>query len=301
MEIIQTTDATTADQDIKTSIDEPIPTIIHERELALLDGLVPFKNVRRQLIPKRADKDPVMEEQLYYCRDARIQEQDQGLGTTAGQENPRVPNQAIFAPTIARTTSTTDTKDVEADLNQLTEEDEIKILTEALPFYYPKVRGFRYGYQFDPEEAPEVKEDHHDDGHNHDQDDGEKEKDGQGKQGQGGAEKPSTPAPAPAPKKKHALKNRIISQRTGWLSLDLYLNGDEGEFTDKIVSDSFQGDLFVLLLVFYAGATQITFIYVTLFPLRYSNTRSRNCSRNCTNGATTPQKGSQRAESNTTS
>ena len=142
-----------------------------------MDGLVPFKSVRRQLIPKRADKDPVMEEQLYYCRDARIQEQDQGIDTTTGQGGPRVPNQAIFAPIIARTTSTTETKDVEANLKQKAEEDEIKILTEALPFYYPKVRGFRYGYLFDPEEAPEDKEDHHDDDHNHDQDDNEKEKD----------------------------------------------------------------------------------------------------------------------------
>lgn len=239
MEILQTTDVTAADQDTKTLINEPSCPTNHERELALLDGLVPFKNVRRQLIPKRADKDPVMEEQLYYCRDTRIQEESQGVDVTTGQGNPRVPNQAIFAPIIERTTSTTDTKDLVADLKRDREEDEITILTEALPFYYPKVRGFRYGYRFDPEEAPEDKEDHHDDSHNHDQDDGEKEKDGQDKPGKGGAEKQSTPAPVPVPKKKHAPKNRIISRRTGWLSLDLYLNGDEGEFTDKIVSVSF--------------------------------------------------------------
>ncbi|KAF9542137.1 hypothetical protein EC957_002288 [Mortierella hygrophila] len=232
VEILQTADATAADQGTKTSMDEQShPINHHEKELALLDGLVPFKSVRRQLIPKRADKDPVMEEQLYYCCDARILEQDQNFDTTARQGSPRVTNQAIFAPIIPRTASTTEAK---ADLKQKVEEDEIKILTEALPFYYPKVRGFRYGYRFDPEEAPEDKEDHHDGNHNHDQDDSEKDQDGQGKQGQGGEEKQSTPAPVPAPKKKHAPKNRIISRRTGWLSLDLYLNGDEGEFTDKI-------------------------------------------------------------------
>ncbi|KAG9068654.1 tRNA methyltransferase 44 [Linnemannia hyalina] len=232
VEILQTVDATAADQDTKTSMDEQgHPTNHHERELALLDGLVPFKSVRRQLIPKRADKDPVMEEQLYYCCDARIQEQDENVDTSTGQGGPRVTNQAIFAPIISRTAATTEAK---ADLKQEAEEDVIKILTEALPFYYPKVRGFRYGYRFDPEEAPEDKEDHHDDSHNRNQDDSEKDQDGQGKQGQGGEEKQSTPAPVPAPKKKHAPKNRIISRRTGWLSLDLYLNGDEGEFTDKI-------------------------------------------------------------------
>ncbi|KAF9297084.1 tRNA methyltransferase 44 [Linnemannia elongata] len=234
VEILQTTDTTATDQDTKPSIDEPGHLRDYERELALLDGLVAFKSVRRQLIPKRADKDPVMKEQLYYCRDTRLQEQDQSVDTMTGQGDPRIPNQAIFAPIIARTTSTTETKDVEAVLKQEAEEDEIKILTEALPFYYPNVRGFRYGYRFDPEEAPEDKEDHHNDYHNHDQCDSEKEKDGQVKQGQGSEEKQSTPAPELAPKKKHAPKNRIVSQRTGWLSLDLYLHGDEGEFTAKI-------------------------------------------------------------------
>ncbi|KAF9154200.1 hypothetical protein BG015_001574 [Linnemannia schmuckeri] len=229
VEILQTTIASAENRDTKTSSADRNShhSTNHGKELALLDRLVPFKSIRRQLIPKRADKDPVMEEQLYYCRDThQNQEQVQhyGMDTIAGSPDLRVPNQAIFAPIIAHTIS--------ADLQQEAAEDEIKILMETLPFYYPKVRGFRYGYWFDPEEAPEDKEDHHGDNHHHNQDDGEKEKNSLNKQGQGDDEKQFTPVPTS--KKKHAPKNRIISRRTGWLSLDLYLKGDEGEFTDKI-------------------------------------------------------------------
>lgn len=237
VEILQTTSITAAVQGTTTPSEDNGFPMITERELALLDGLAPFKSVHRQLIPKRSDKDPIMEEHLFYCRDTRHgqnQDQDQNQEKDANKSTlaaPRVPNQAIFAPIIARTTSTTNSKVAEADSEQEGDKDTIKILTEMLPFYYPKVRGFRYGYQFDPEDAPEDKDD------DHFQDDGETEKnDDEDTQGQGDGEKQSTIMPVPVAKKKNAPKNRFISRRTGWLSLDLYLKGDEGEFTDKIVS-----------------------------------------------------------------
>ncbi|KAF9907541.1 tRNA methyltransferase 44 [Linnemannia zychae] len=244
----ETTAERAEDRGVITSFSKHNRPTAQENETYLLDGLVPFKSVHRQLIPKRADKDPIMEERLYYCRDTQGQDKEEGKAsattTTSGVETDRrVRNQAIFAPAIERTAAI-GTKDIEAENKKQVKEgeeehDEIKILTDRLPFYYPKVRGFRYGYRFDPEEAPEDKDDHHhqDCGEGEgreekkvgvEKDETEDKSAGKGLEGQ-----TQTKAPMP-PKKKHAPKNRTISQRTGWLSLDLYLKGDEGEFTDKI-------------------------------------------------------------------
>ncbi|KAF9135160.1 tRNA methyltransferase 44 [Mortierella sp. 14UC] len=273
VEILQTITATTTttaakDQDTTAAISEHNPPAIHGKETCLLDGLVPFKSVHRQLIPKRADKDPVMEEQLYYCRDTQDQykqqnpEQEQADTTAATsrvEADRRVRNQAIFTPIIERTTAVgpKDTKvekkeqEKEEEEKEEEEDEDINILTDKLPFYYPKVRGFRYGYRFDPEEAPEDKDDHHcrdcdeDEGGEEkkktgvEKDDAGDKKFGKGPESaltkdEGTEDEKSINAPMPPKKKKHAPKNRIISRRTGWLSLDLYLKGDEGEFTDKI-------------------------------------------------------------------
>ncbi|KAF9108093.1 tRNA methyltransferase 44 [Mortierella sp. GBA35] len=238
------------DQDTSNDILEEnysTATTSNERESALLDGLVPFKTVRRQLIPKRVDKDPLMEEQLYYCRYTHVQDQDQEQEgeriNPDSTDTPRVRNQAIFAPSINIAGGGG------KDLDGSEEKDEIKMMTEALPFYYPKVRGFRYGYMFDPEEAPEDKDDDHHDCHQEDEEEEVKEEgsekkekgtevpiesDGQDNKQQGGVQQTTGPNPNVPKKKKHAPKNRVISRRTGWLSLDLFLKGDEGEFTDKI-------------------------------------------------------------------
>ncbi|KAK3838127.1 MAG: hypothetical protein J3R72DRAFT_448941 [Linnemannia gamsii] len=249
VEILQTTTTATttateaADQDTTMTPSEHNHPGLDEKATCLLDGLVPFKSIRRQLIPKRADKDPVMEEQLYYCRDTR--NQNQGQGNSDATVDPRVRNQAIFTPVIERNKAI-GSKDTDAEKEiEKADDGEIKAMMDNLPFYYPKVRGFRYGYRFDPEEAPEDKDDHHH------QDGGEvEEKVAEDKKVEEDSEntitttttsqdkrpegEKSTPTPAQPKKKKHAPKNRIFSRRTGWLSLDLYLKGDEGEFTDKI-------------------------------------------------------------------
>ncbi|KAG0260219.1 tRNA methyltransferase 44, partial [Linnemannia exigua] len=256
VEVLQTTTTTTAttigkvDQDTTTTPSEHDLPGLDEKATSLLDGLVPFKSVRRQLIPKRADKDPVMEEQLYYCCDTR--NQGQGRDHSDATADPRVRHQAIFTPVIERNTAI-DTKVTDAEKEiEKADGGEIKVMMENLPFYYPKVRGFRYGYRFDPEEAPEDKDDHHlqeggeveekmaDD--RKDEIDDKKNEEGSEntttttttsphKRSEG---EKSTSTPVPPKKKKHTPKNRIFSRRTGWLSLDLYLKGDEGEFTDKI-------------------------------------------------------------------
>lgn len=96
---------------------------------------------------------------------------------------------------------------------------------KTLPFFYPKVRGFRYGYTADPEEAPEDRDDHD---HDHDRDlDQDYECDQE--DAVAGIEED-----AQQPTRKGG-DSRRTGQRLGWITLDLFLAGDESVFTDKMV------------------------------------------------------------------
>ncbi|KAF9919925.1 hypothetical protein FBU30_010359 [Linnemannia zychae] len=211
---------------------------------SLLDGMVSFKTMCRQLIPKRADKDPIMKERLYYCRDTwsdQDQDQNQGQISTGHSSKSSVRHHAIFAPVLdqipsleAKQNSIQRNPEQEKEQGQGQEQeqgssksqDNTVILMKNLPFYYPKVRGFRYGYRYDPEEAPEDQDDDHD-VDSHEKETIELEDAFTPGQAQGQQQQSSK-------SKKHTPKKRIVSRRIGWISLDLYLKGDEGEFTDKI-------------------------------------------------------------------
>ncbi|KAF9950264.1 tRNA methyltransferase 44 [Mortierella alpina] len=198
-----------------------------EREDLLLNGHKPFKSVRRRLVPKRAEKDPVMEEQLYYCRIQAPEEPDPTARTleVADEESgPAASSYAVFAPIIVHSLTLED--------NSQKERDEIQIMTETLPFYYPKVRGLRYGYRSDPEEAPE---DHDDDHHDPSCHDAAVQGKPLGEEGEPFEHADLRDATMDQKKKKvRAKKVKVMSKRTGWITLDLFLAGDEGEFTSKM-------------------------------------------------------------------
>ncbi|KAF9428089.1 tRNA methyltransferase 44 [Podila epigama] len=119
---------------------------------------------------------------------------------------------------------------------------ELSIMDAHLPFYYPKVRGFRYGYRADPEDQPEDLEDSHAYDHGHD----EGREDGHDAPPQNQApvlgthndDEPTSASSTPLQaKKKHTRSpKRVFAKRQGWITLDLYLAGDEGEFTKKMAS-----------------------------------------------------------------
>ncbi|KAG0287690.1 tRNA methyltransferase 44, partial [Dissophora globulifera] len=187
----------------------------------------PFRTIRRRLLPKRANKDPVMEEQLFFVRSS------QGSSSN-GSSSSSSSSYAVFAP-IVRSSTTPSPSSSHSDRtesikwNQGQEHDQNRdFMTQAkslLPFYYPKVRGFRYGYVADPEEAPEDRDDHD---HDHDgegvgdgcfeyKDEEEKEVEAEKQDGT-----------------KAASKVKPMSKRLGWITLELFLAGDEGEFTEKM-------------------------------------------------------------------
>lgn len=123
-----------------------------------------------------------MGELLYFCRAQGQGEEEEHTGE-AKQDLERVGedvSHVVFAPVI---------KAIEGDAEDMSE---IKRMEKTLPFYYPKVRGFRYGYVFD--------------------------KDNEGEEAEG-----------------DEIEGVTGSKRVGWITLDLFLAGDEGEFTDKMV------------------------------------------------------------------
>ncbi|KAG0236334.1 hypothetical protein B0O80DRAFT_501717 [Mortierella sp. GBAus27b] len=167
----------------------------------------PFRTVRRQLIPKRADKDPVMNEWIYYIRSAST-------------------SHAVFGPEISSSTNSC---------------DDIQSVMNTLPFYYPKVRGFRYGYMTDPEEAPEDRDDDH--AHEDQDQDYEYEQ-----------ESATAAKGTKGPARKGSGTARKTSRRLGWITLDLFMAGDESVFTDKMQS-SFK-ELFKKLFKWCVNATK---------------------------------------------
>ncbi|KAF9274364.1 tRNA methyltransferase 44 [Mortierella alpina] len=230
VEIVQETSKQAADTVTGTSCQQNLPSpYTPEREDLLLDGHQPFKSVRRRLMPKRAEKDPVMEEQLYYCRIEAHEEADQGarnLETVAMADQEialGASSYAVFAPIINSTKLQDSTEK---------EQNEIQIMTETLPFYYPKVRGLRYGYRSDAEEAPEDNDDDH---HDHAHHEASVQSKPLGEEAESFEHEDLRDATTdPKKKKVRAKKVKVMSKRAGWITLDLFLAGDEGEFTSKM-------------------------------------------------------------------
>ncbi|KAG0025865.1 tRNA methyltransferase 44 [Podila clonocystis] len=201
----------------------------NQRHLDLLEHRKPFRTIRRQLIPKRQDCDPVMEEELLFWKhssdsdDITTQETQEQIGQEAT-------SLATFTPILVRKHSTTEStalpeSGVEEKETTLQSQTDIEIMETTLPFFYPKVRGFRYGYRSDREEAPEDLEEHDCGNHGHSVTDTAEAGDT--------ADGTSTTA-AQAKKKPVRNSKRVFAKRAGWITLDLYLAGDEGEFTKKM-------------------------------------------------------------------
>ncbi|KAF9566036.1 tRNA methyltransferase 44 [Mortierella alpina] len=200
-----------------------------ERERLLLDGHKPFKSVRRRLMPKRAEKDPVMEEQLFYCRIQAHEGKDKGPRTLGAAEMAdqemgfTASSYAVFAPIIPSP---------KLEDNGVKEQDETQLMTDTLPFYYPKVRGLRYGYRPDPEESPEDNDDDHHDHLHHDDSVQRKPLSEEAESFEHADLRDASLDPKK--KKGRAKKVKAMSKRAGWITLDLFLAGDEGEFTNKM-------------------------------------------------------------------
>ncbi|KAG0248354.1 tRNA methyltransferase 44 [Mortierella polycephala] len=208
VEVIQDDVATGSGNESVTTTAAPESPVAQDRMRLLLDDQVPYRTIRRKLLPKRVAKDPIMEEQLYYCRS-----QQQCLGDDNNSDMKKTASShAIFAPIIKQ--------NIAADLD-----NELKTLVSTLPFYYPKIRGFRYGYQPDPEDAPEDKEDEHD----CDQCEDMKNNQDQAPDANGRCEADVCVEP-----NQETGKQITQSGRSGWITLDLFLAGDEGRFTDKM-------------------------------------------------------------------
>ncbi|KAG0042861.1 tRNA methyltransferase 44 [Gryganskiella cystojenkinii] len=201
-------------QDINTIAAESIPpqeqpelpetfsatqTEIEYQSKTILEGRKADRTIHRRLMPKRVAKDPIMEEMLYFCRaqgqgeeeehvcDTAVENEQTGSGDESKDDDKdqdaikskNSSSQVIFAPVIKRIES-----------GQDEEMSDIKRMEKNLPFFYPKVRGFRYGYVLDTD------------------------------QDEDGDDEPNTAAAS--------------NKRVGWITLDLFLAGDEGEFTNKM-------------------------------------------------------------------
>ncbi|KAG0077618.1 tRNA methyltransferase 44 [Podila epicladia] len=195
----------------------------------LLEHRKPYRTIRRQLIPKRQDCDPLMEEELLFWK----RSSDSGAisapetSEKAGQE---VTSLATFAPVLVPKLLTTEStalpeNGAEEKETTLQPQTDIEIMETTLPFFYPKVRGFRYGYRSDREEAPEDLEEHNCGSHGH----------GVTDSAEAGDAADGTSATSTQTKKKPIRNSkRVFAKRAGWITLDLYLAGDEGEFTKKM-------------------------------------------------------------------
>ncbi|KAF8985643.1 tRNA methyltransferase 44, partial [Entomortierella lignicola] len=173
-----------------------------EREQLLLESKLPFRNIRRRLQPKRAKKDPIMEEQLYYVRPECVETSNEGNGPTSSASS-----YAIFSPIV----------DIQSTDGHM--QNEIEAMTLRLPFYYPKVRAFRYGFIPD-------REDDEDYCHGH-----EKEEESQLEEGKNFEYVQDENC---QDSKSKGSTASVGSKRLGWITLDLFLVGDEGEFTEKM-------------------------------------------------------------------
>ncbi|KAF9322045.1 tRNA methyltransferase 44 [Podila horticola] len=198
----------------------------NQKDMDLLEHRKPFRTIRRQLIPKRQDCDPVMEEDLLFWKRS-----DSNSGSAQDDQDQEQASQeatslATFAPVLVPkllTIESTPLPESGAEDASSQPQTDIEIMEMTLPFFYPKVRGFRYGYRTDREEAPEDMEEH-------DCDHGHGTKDSEG----AGDTTAETSAAAQTKKKPVRNSKRVFAKRAGWITLDLYLAGDEGEFTKKM-------------------------------------------------------------------
>ncbi|KAF9116577.1 tRNA methyltransferase 44 [Mortierella sp. AM989] len=190
-------------------IELPLSPFAQERKQLLLESKLPFRSIRRQLLPKRAKKDPVMEEQLYYvrsqCTDTRAPERMGNEEVTAETKS-----YAVFCPIIPSLSADEQGK------------NEMEILTAKLPFYYPKVRGFRYGFVPDREDEDAFH-------HHGEEEESQIDKDANYELAQDESTKADIGSGTGG-----ETKSTILSKRIGWITLDLFLAGDEGAFTDKM-------------------------------------------------------------------
>lgn len=220
--ITSTTNASTAN-----SCDER-----NKHHTDLLEHRKPFRTIRRQLIPKRQDCDPVMEEELFFWKhssDSNVSAQE-----TREQVGEEATSLATFAPVLVPKQPTAPTLSESGAEEETTSrsQTDVEIMEATLPFFYPKVRGFRYGYRSDREEAPEDLEDHDcGDSHDHGQDPQH------AKDSAAGEATDGTSTAAQTKKKTVRNSKRTFAKRAGWITLDLYLAGDEGEFTKKMVKN----------------------------------------------------------------
>ncbi|KAF9585369.1 hypothetical protein BGW38_002682 [Lunasporangiospora selenospora] len=229
---------------------------------ASLTPLKPFRTIQRRLVPKRADKDPLMDEQLYFCRTTPSSPNTHEKSSeTLDNSAPGTTSYAIFAPMIPRSdkVSSISSDKTSEEKEEMRKRDstpvreagqatDIQIMESVLPYYYPKVRGFRYGYISDPEEALEDMEEHA-----HKEEPSEMETMSHSApssqqqpsriEGEQKAEKSSdrrtagSKGKSKGPRKNEAdpvLNPPSTIPRAGWITLELYLAGDEGEFTSKM-------------------------------------------------------------------
>ncbi|KAF9919392.1 tRNA methyltransferase 44 [Lobosporangium transversale] len=199
-----------------------------KREQLLLDSKTPFRAIQRKLLPRRSNKDPMMKEQIYFvrslsmpssCGEPSEEKKDSSLSKSAR-------SYAIFAPVTITTTSSSSSSSLFNNNNIPQEQDEIQIMKASLPFYYPKIRGFRYGYIPDPE--------------GEESDDADEDSDHRGEEQyeyedrEGVVEPNSSNTSASINEAAPANKAKALCKRFGWITLDLLLAGDEGEFTEKM-------------------------------------------------------------------
>ncbi|KAF9330425.1 tRNA methyltransferase 44 [Podila minutissima] len=201
----------------------------NQKHTDLLEHRKPFRTIRRQLIPKRQDCDPVMEEELLFWKRSSDSDDSSALETPekAGQEATSLVTFApVLVPKLPTAESTASPESgAEEKVTTPQSQTDIEIMETTLPFFYPKVRGFRYGYQSDREEAPEDLEEHNCGNHGH----------GVTDSAEAGDAADGTSATATQTKKKSVRNSkRVFAKRAGWITLDLYLAGDEGEFTKKM-------------------------------------------------------------------
>ncbi|KAF9165308.1 tRNA methyltransferase 44 [Actinomortierella ambigua] len=156
--------------------------------------------VHRRLLPKRKDKDPVMDEAIifYDAVDGGADGTSEHVGDILSTKTAF----AIFAPMHGAQSTPPSPSDKTAT------SDSFQTLVQSLPFFYPALRAFRYGYCHDPEEEDKDK-------------DGEHEGADHGHTGTGDVEyQENSPS--------------LQTRRAGWITLDLLLAGDEGNISSKL-------------------------------------------------------------------
>ncbi|KAG0232422.1 tRNA methyltransferase 44 [Actinomortierella wolfii] len=149
------------------------------------------RGVHRRLLPKRKDKDPVMEEAVLFYDE--IDSSSRNQANTKDIEHDKSTAFAIFAPMFNSPSS--------LQTNTETDQTLFQTLAKSLPFYYPALRAFRYGYRQDPEDNEE------------------------GEHGEAGI----------GDDVEYNENNQYHqTRRAGWITLDLLLAGDEGPISNKL-------------------------------------------------------------------